>query len=121
MVGPTNVNDRSHLERYGLVRFGQPIKRKQRQRCIACGSCAFSWPGFPSNVFCLVNIDVDEQVEIVEEVVEGEVLINTFNTPYDNGDGLWNVSAPETVFQRSKRTTLARMQSAFPKHVPSSK
>eukprot|EP00752_Nemacystus_decipiens_P014961 g13320.t1 len=35
------------------------------------------------------SISISE-VEIVEEVVEGEVLIDTFNTPYDNGDGLWN-------------------------------
>lgn len=43
---------------------------------------------------CGITYSVREQVEFVEEVVEGEVLINTFNTPYDNGDGLWNVSAP---------------------------
>eukprot|EP00903_Cladosiphon_okamuranus_P020463 g18782.t1 len=30
------------------------------------------------------------EVEFVEEVVEGEALIDVFNTPYDNGDGLWN-------------------------------
>ncbi|CAM9933566.1 unnamed protein product [Pylaiella littoralis] len=29
-------------------------------------------------------------VEFVEEVIDGEVLINAFGTPYDNGDGLWN-------------------------------
>ncbi|CAM9430682.1 unnamed protein product, partial [Ectocarpus sp. 13 AM-2016] len=35
------------------------------------------------------SISVSE-VEIVEEVVEGEALIYSFSTPYDNGDGLWN-------------------------------
>ncbi|CAM9195943.1 unnamed protein product, partial [Hapterophycus canaliculatus] len=44
-------------------------------------SAAFSGPG--------QSISISE-VEIVEEVVEGEVLINTFNTPYDNGSERWN-------------------------------
>ncbi|CAN0303751.1 unnamed protein product, partial [Ectocarpus sp. 12 AP-2014] len=35
------------------------------------------------------SVSVSE-VEIVEEVVEGEALIYSFSTPYDNGDGLWN-------------------------------
>lgn len=30
----------------------------------------------------------------MEEVVDGEVLISAFGTPYDNGEGLWNVSNP---------------------------
>lgn len=34
------------------------------------------------------------QVEFVEEVIEGEVLVDSFSTPDDNGDGLWNVSTP---------------------------
>eukprot|EP00752_Nemacystus_decipiens_P014959 g13318.t1 len=29
------------------------------------------------------------EVEIVEEVQTGEVTVTSFNTPYDNGDGLW--------------------------------
>ena len=32
------------------------------------------------------------QVEIVEEVKPDEVSVSDFATPYDNGDGLWNVS-----------------------------
>ncbi|CAM9160433.1 unnamed protein product [Ectocarpus sp. 4 AP-2014] len=35
------------------------------------------------------SISISE-VEIVEEVMEGEALIDGFSTPYDNGDGLWN-------------------------------
>lgn len=34
------------------------------------------------------------KVEFVEEVQADEVYVNYFNTPYDNGDGLWNVRKP---------------------------
>ena len=34
----------------------------------------------------------------MEEVVEGEVLLDRFNTPNDNnGDGLWYVSTPKPL------------------------
>ncbi len=29
----------------------------------------------------------------MEEVVEGQVLIDNFNTPYEDEDGLWSVSS----------------------------
>lgn len=51
-------------------------------------------------------------MEIVEEVVEGEALINTFNTPYDNGDGLWNVRKhlhPNPPPEKKKKLILHRL------------
>lgn len=58
----------------------------------------------------VVFVIVGGQVEIVEEVVEEEALINTFNTPYDNGDGLWNVRKhlhPNPPPEKKKKTNLA--------------
>ena len=37
-------------------------------------------------------------MEIVEEVQPGEVSVSDFATPYDNGDGLWNVSVHNALF-----------------------
>ncbi len=38
------------------------------------------------------------QVEFVEELVEGEVVIYVFETPVEDEDGLWYVSTPSASF-----------------------
>lgn len=47
---------------------------------------------FRLRILCFV------QVEFVEEIIDGEVLINAFGTPYDNGDGLWNVMSLSSLY-----------------------
>lgn len=37
-------------------------------------------------------------MEILEEVQPGEVTVASFNTPYDNGDGLWVVSVRTILY-----------------------
>lgn len=39
------------------------------------------------------------QVDFVEEVQPGEISVTDFDTPYDNGDGLWIVSNTLSVFR----------------------
>lgn len=43
------------------------------------------------------NIYLSSQVEFVEEVQSGELYVSDYDTPYDNGDGLWNVSRSTSI------------------------
>lgn len=45
-----------------------------------------------------------QKVELVEELSADEVQLSAFNTPYDNGDGLWTVSAVTTEMQMVEDT-----------------
>lgn len=54
----------------------------------------------------VVGCFAGEQVEFVEEVLEGEVLIDTFDTPFDNGNGLSNVGAPEAAVSQNDRSMI---------------
>lgn len=48
------------------------------------------------------------QVEFVEEIQPGEIQVSEWDTPYDNNNGLWNVSQWATRNYYSINETVKR-------------
>lgn len=42
------------------------------------------------------------QVEFMEEIQAGEIAVSEWDTPYDNGNDLWNVSGGRRIYKLNR-------------------